>query len=120
MAMNDASSCKEMESVAAFPGPELRGSPRARAMEHDAGVGGVRVWCLAGALAVLAGGATTACATLDRSGAPVPPQPTPATSMPSVGPSAHALGQTVDADHAFVEVTVYSYEQPVAQGASAP
>jgi hypothetical protein len=39
---------------------------------------------------------------------------------PDPGPSAHPLGQTVDADHSFIEATVYSYQQPVAKDAPRP
>ncbi|HKS98102.1 MAG TPA: hypothetical protein VJT31_01110 [Rugosimonospora sp.] len=46
--------------------------------------------------------------------------PVPATAISSDPPSGHPLGQAVDADHSFMQVTVYEYRQPVAQGAPAP
>jgi hypothetical protein len=85
-------------------------------MEHDSGVSTVRAWwALAGAL-LLAGCSPTAGA---GTGATLP-APAPASTAPSTGPSPHPLGQKVDTDHSFVEATVYSYRQPVGQGAPAP
>jgi hypothetical protein len=59
------------------------------------------------------------CSTTAGTGATAPAG-LPTTGAASVGPSPHALGQTVDAAHSFVEATVYSFQQPVASGAPAP
>jgi hypothetical protein len=48
------------------------------------------------------------------------PAPAPPSAAPSTGPSPHPLGQKADADHSFIEATVYSYRQPVGAGAPAP
>ncbi len=68
---------------------------------------------LAGAL-LLAG-----CATGAATGT-APPDPAPASSAPKTAPATHRLGDTVDADHSFIEATVFAYQQPVAAGAPAP
>lgn len=86
-------------------------------MAHDFPVGAVRVaWSLAavGMLMLLAG-----CGAHANTAAPAP-APAPTSAASSAASSAHALGQTVDADHSFVEATVYSYQQPAASGAPAP
>ncbi|MBO0868350.1 MAG: hypothetical protein J2P15_07260 [Micromonosporaceae bacterium] len=47
------------------------------------------------------------------------PTPPPAASTPSAG-VAHGLAETVDADHSFVQATVFAYDQPVAAAAVKP
>jgi hypothetical protein len=88
-------------------------------MEHDAIVGGVRLCGLVGAL-VLAGCASAGCVSAGSADAAPASHPAPAPSIPSIQPVTHALGTTVDADHSFIEVTVYAYQQPVGKGAPAP
>src|SRR5512142_690789 len=89
-------------------------------MAHDSQVGAVRAWrSLAGVLPPLLLLLVAGCATRAHTGSPVP-APAPTSAAPSPAASGHRMGQTVDADHSFVEVTVYKYEQPTASGAPAP
>jgi hypothetical protein len=76
------------------------------------------LWWSAAALSATVGFA--GCATPTPAAQSKPSSPSTRPVATATAGTAHGLGETVDADHSFVQATVYSYDQPVATSAARP
>jgi hypothetical protein len=94
---------------------------REREAMHGEAVTGKRAFGrIAVAAAVLVGLAGLAGCSTPRVASATGPPVASTSVVPSPGLSGHPLGETVDADHSFVQATVFAYRQPVAPDAPRP